>query len=452
MKAIDPSHDRLVMEYREHSSDEVQERIRLVSEGFRIWSQQSFAERAACLQNLAGMLREREESCARLIATEMGKPIKQARAEVQKCASACDYFAENGAEFLKNEQIDTGARKSYISFEPLGVILGIMPWNYPFWQVMRFAVPALMAGNVILLKHASNVSGCALMIEALFAEAGFPANILKVLLIPAQQVAEVIAHKEVKGVALTGSDKAGMEVGALAGKEVKKSVLELGGSDPFIVLDDANIEACVATAVTARLNNCGQSCIAAKRFIIAKKQHDIFCRELLAKLKKIKIGDPLNEETEMGPLAREDLLQTVDRQVQISVQKGAKLLCGGKRLDREGFFYPPTLLTQVKPGMPAYNEETFGPVFAIIAVEDADEAIAVANDCPYGLGASLWTQDLEKGERLARRIDSGNVYINAQTVSNFRLPFGGVKKSGYGRELSHIGIKEFVNIKTIYVG
>jgi succinate-semialdehyde dehydrogenase / glutarate-semialdehyde dehydrogenase len=451
MKSIDPSTNRLIIEYPAHSSEEVCERIRLASEAFHFWSKCSFTERAKCLSSLANILRNKVEACSKIMTMEMGKPIKEARAEILKCATLCDFFAKKGEEFLRSEVVETEAYKSFISFEPLGLILGIMPWNFPFWQVMRFAVTTVMAGNGILLKHAPNVCGCALSLEALFEEAGFPKHLFKVLLIETEQVKDVIADDRVKGVALTGSEKAGMVVASEAGKHVKKCVLELGGSDPFIVLEDASFETCISTALSARLKNCGQSCIASKRFIIIQSLYDRFCEELIKKIRKIKIGDPLNEDTEMGPLAREDLLNNIEKQVTLSLYLGAKLLYGGKRLDREGFFYPPTVIANIKKDMPVYSEETFGPVFALKSVQDHDEAIAIANDTHFGLWASLWTNNLILAEQMVKRIEAGNVFVNSQTVSHPKLPFGGIKKSGYGRELSHYGIKEFVNIKTVYI-
>lgn len=442
MKTINPTTGQLIKEYPEHTQQEVGKLIERAASAYK----QKY-DRAACMLKLALLLRQKVEEYARLMTVEMGKPIKEARTEVLKCAECCDYFAAHGEQFLKEEKVEGG----YITFEPLGVILGVMPWNFPFWQVFRFIAPTLMAGNSVLIKHAPNVLGCALAIEALVEAAGFPKGILQVLILPPERLYEALEDGRVKAVTLTGSERAGRSIGKMAGLNLKKSVLELGGSDPFIVLADAAMEPCVETAVHARMMNNGQSCIAAKRFIVVESLFDRFCEQLIARLQKYKIGDPLLEETDAGPLAREDLRANLERQLEHSINEGAKLLYGGHRLKRAGYFFEPTVITHVREGMPAYDEETFGPLFALIPVKDAEEAIHIANDSDFGLGASLWTQDLEKGQRLARQIEAGMVFINAQTSSKFDLPFGGIKQSGYGRELSHYGIKEFVNIKPIYI-
>ncbi|MCE5317345.1 MAG: NAD-dependent succinate-semialdehyde dehydrogenase [Parachlamydia sp.] len=449
MQSINPALDKVIQEYPAHSSEEIEARVGDVYQAFPGWTATPFKKRSVCMYLLAKLLREDLKALARLITLEMGKPIAQAESEIEKCATICDFFAEYAEEFLQEEVIATTASKSTILFEPLGVILGIMPWNFPFWQVFRFIAPTLMAGNAILLKHASNVSGCALAIEKLAERAGFH-PIFKVLLISPQQAQRLIADDRISAVTLTGSESAGIAVGAAAGQKLKKTVLELGGSDPFIVLNDADLSTCIPKAIRARLNNAGQSCIAAKRFIIERSVYERFCDQLVQKVKHVKIGDPLHPETEMGPLARHDLVDNIHSQVKRSLAMGAKLLEGGKRIEREGFYYAPTVLADVKKGMPAFDEETFGPLFALTIAEDAEQAIALANDSSFGLGASLWTQDLQQASHLARRIQSGSVYINTQTVSNIHLPFGGIKRSGYGRELSHYGIKEFVNIKTVY--
>lgn len=451
MKTINPAFNQPLQEYSEYSVEEMEARLQLAHHTFPTWAQTSFKERAKCMFLLAKALRAEIASLSQLMTLEMGKPITQAEAEIEKCATVCDFYAENAESFLQEERIVTEAQKSVIRFEPLGLILGIMPWNFPFWQVFRFIAPTLMAGNTILLKHASNVSGCALAIENLVKKAGFPNGVFKVLLTPPSSVQKLIEDDRVKAVTLTGSEAAGIAVGAAAGKALKKTVLELGGSDPFIVLEDADLNVCVPKAVRARLNNAGQSCIAAKRFIVVQSLYDNFCKELVQQVQKVKIGDPLERDTEMGPLARKDLVDSVESQVQQSVAKGAKLLYGGQRIAREGFYYQPTILADVKEGMPAFDEETFGPVFAIIKARDTEHAIALANESSFGLGASLWTQNLAHAEQIASQIQGGSVFVNTQTVSNIHLPFGGVKRSGYGRELSHYGIKEFVNIKTIYI-
>ena len=382
---------------------------------------------------------------------EMGKPIQQSISEIEKCKWVCEYYAENAENFLEEEIIETDADKSFIQFDPLGVVLAIMPWNFPFWQVFRFAAPALMAGNVALLKHASNVQMCAREIESIFREAGFPEGCFTTLLIGSSKVEQVIANSSVKAVTLTGSEIAGSKVAQFSGRYIKKTVMELGGSDPFIVLEDADIDKAVETGVKARLINNGQSCIAAKRFIIAENIFDKFKEQFVDKMKAQKIGDPLDESVDVGPMARRDLMEQLHDQVERSVKNGAKLICGGKPLDRQGNYYLPTVLTDIKPGMPAYEEELFGPVAALFKVEDVYQALEVANSSKYGLGASLWTKDLQKARELTRLIESGSVFINGLVKSDPRLPFGGVKFSGYGRELSHYGIKEFVNIKTIWI-
>ena len=451
MRAINPATDELIKDYKEHTPKEVERIIETAEEDYLKWREVSFAERNGLMLKAAEILRKKQGDYARTITTEMGKVITESRAEVEKCASVCEYYAENAERFLADETIKSDAGRSFVAFQPLGIILAVMPWNFPFWQVFRFAAPALMAGNAGVLKHASNVPGSALAIEEVFKEAGFPQNIFRTLLIPAAQVEDVIKNKHIKAVTLTGSESAGSQVASIAGRELKKTVLELGGSDPYIVLDDADIETCVNTSVKARMINAGQSCIAAKRFIVVTQLVEKFEKEQTRIMKSLKIGDPLLEDTQVGSMARIDLLEELDDQVQRSIKAGARLLCGGKKADGAGAFYLPTVLTDVKKGMAAYEQETFGPVSAIIPVKDADEAVAVANDSEFGLGGSVWSRDTEKAESVARRIESGAVFINGMTKSDPRLPFGGVKKSGYGRELSHYGIKEFVNVKTIWI-
>ncbi|WP_456443434.1 NAD-dependent succinate-semialdehyde dehydrogenase [Caldithrix abyssi] len=451
MKAVNPANNQLIKEYPEHEIAEVKRIINLAQEEFHAWRRVSFVQRAALMKNAAHVLRQKKEELAFLITQEMGKIIRESRAEVEKCAWVCDYYAENAERFLTAEIIETDASESYVSFEPLGIVLAVMPWNFPFWQVFRFAAPALMAGNAGILKHASNVPGCALAIEKIFKEAGFPENIFRTLLIKPNLIPEVIGDRHVQAATLTGSEPAGAAVASMAGKEIKKTVLELGGSDPFIVLQDADLDKAVQTAVQARMINAGQSCIAAKRFIVVEDLLPAFEQKMAEKMRALKVGDPQDESTDVGPLARPDLVKDLERQVEKSIEQGARLLLGGKAIEGPGNFYPPTVLTDVKKGMPVYEEETFGPVAAIIPVQDEDEAIAVANDSPFGLGASLWTKNIEKGKTLAREIRAGAVFINGMVKSDPRLPFGGIKKSGYGRELSHYGIKEFVNIKTVWV-
>jgi succinate-semialdehyde dehydrogenase/glutarate-semialdehyde dehydrogenase len=451
MKSINPATNELIEEYKEHTSKEISGIIESVRGEFLKWRETSFDHRAGLMKRATDILRTKKEEYARTMTLEMGKIIAESRAEVEKCAWVCEYYSDNAEKFLADELIETDAGKSLVAFQPLGIVLAVMPWNFPFWQVFRFAAPALMAGNAAVLKHASNVPGSALAIEKIFREAGFPQDLLRTLMISANKVEQVIINPHVKAVTLTGSEPAGSQVASIAGRELKKTVLELGGSDPYIVLDDADIDACVKMSVTARMINAGQSCIAAKRFMVVESRLREFERRQTELMSSLKIGDPLHDDTQVGPLARMDLLEELDSQVQRSVKAGARLLCGGKRADRKGAFYLPTILADVKKGMAVYEEETFGPVSAIIPVKDADEAVAVANDSKFGLGGSVWSRDVGKAEAIARLIESGAVFVNGMTKSDPRLPFGGVKKSGYGRELSHYGIKEFVNIKTIWI-
>ena len=382
----------------------------------------------------------------------MGKLLRESMAEVEKCAWVCEYYAEHASGMLTDELISTDASRSFVTFQPIGIILAVMPWNFPFWQVIRFAAPALMAGNAAVLKHASNVPGCALAIEAIFREAGFPPDLFRTLLIPSAGVEAVIAHRHLAAVTLTGSGAAGSQVASVAGRYLKKSVLELGGADPFIVLKDADLNLAVKTAVTARMINQGQSCIAAKRFIVTKQVALPFETALKAAFNALRMGDPMDAGTQVGPLARPDLVDEIESQVLRSVGAGARLVAGGNRPNRPGCYFEPTILADVRKGMAVYDEETFGPVVSIITVHDAEEAIAVANDSAFGLGGCVWTRDLQKGEAVARRVETGAMFVNGMTKSDPRLPFGGIKKSGYGRELGTYGIREFVNIKTIWIG
>jgi succinate-semialdehyde dehydrogenase/glutarate-semialdehyde dehydrogenase len=451
MKSINPATNTLIKAYTPHSPSEVTQILEAVNDAWMSWKETSFTERAERMFNAAGLLVAERDECAAIITTEMGKTITEARGEVEKCALACRYFAEHAEKILHDEPVKTGYAKSFVTFEPLGVILAVMPWNFPFWQVWRFIAPNLMAGNAGVLKHASSVSGCALKIEELVKKAGFPDNLFRSLLIPSNDVEAVIRNPLVKGVTLTGSDGAGSRVAEIAGQELKKSVLELGGSDPFIVLEDADLEACVQTAVKSRCLNVGQVCISAKRFIVEEAVAEVFVDGLASAMNALVIGNPMDETTLLGPMARPDLLDDLHAQVETSIQQGARLVSGGHRLDRPGNYYAPTILTDVTRDMPVFNQETFGPVAAVIAVKSEEEAVAVANDTNFGLGASVWTKDLNRGESIARKIESGMVFVNGMTASHPELPFGGVKRSGYGRELSRYGIKEFVNIKTICV-
>ncbi|MGE5423854.1 MAG: NAD-dependent succinate-semialdehyde dehydrogenase [Syntrophothermus sp.] len=452
MKSINPATGKLISEYMEHASCDIPVIIDRTHADWKKWRETSIAERSAKMKAAAGVLRANKEKYARLITDEMGKIISESLSEVEKCAAGCDFYAVHAEEMLRDMIIPSDAERSLVVFQPLGIILAVMPWNFPFWQVFRFAAPALMAGNAAVMKHASNVPGCALAIEEVFREAGFPENIFRTLMIPSSEVIRAIENPLVAAVTLTGSEAAGSHVASAAAKLIKKAVLELGGSDPFIVLDDVDMEKAVKTAVTARMINQGQSCIAAKRFIVVKQNVNGFEEKIREALSELKIGDPADPETRVGPLSRQDLVNDIDEQVKTSVKMGAKLVLGGKRMDREGFYYLPTILSNVKKKMPVYFEETFGPVVAIIPVKDEKEAIEVANDSAFGLGGSVWTTDLERGERVARQIETGAVFVNGLTKSDPRLPFGGIKRSGYGRELSEFGIREFVNIKTIWIG
>jgi succinate-semialdehyde dehydrogenase/glutarate-semialdehyde dehydrogenase len=449
--SVNPATGKPIQTYEEMTSQTAAAAIVKAHEAWRSWRETPFAKRASLMKRAAGMLRQRNRELARLMADEMGKPLAQGSAEIEKCAWGCDYYADNAETHLAPDVIRTETTKSYAAFEPIGVVLAIMPWNFPFWQVYRFAAPALMAGNVGVLKHASNVPGCALAIESLFLEAGFPADVFRTLLIGSKQVQAVIEHPLVRAVTLTGSTPAGKAVAAQAGSVLKKTVLELGGSDPYVVLEDADVEAAATTCVNSRLINAGQSCIAAKRFIVARPILGAFTARFVALMQSKIVGDPLVDGTEVGPQARHDLRDSLHKQVRASIERGASVLLGGEIPPGDGAFYPPTVLTNVKPGMPAYDEELFGPVAAIIEARDEDDAVRIANDSIFGLGAAVFTRDLARGERVARRLEAGSTFVNALVASDPRLPFGGIKESGYGRELGAYGIKEFVNVKTVVV-
>lgn len=449
---INPATGKTIKTFEALTASEIETKLALAESTFRQYRKTPFAQRSQWLHAAANILDRDAVKFGELITLEMGKTLKSAIAEVNKCALVCRYYADNAAEFLQDQIVATDASRSLVRFQPLGIILAVMPWNFPFWQVIRFAAPALMAGNVGLLKHASNVPQSALAIEAIFQEAGFPEGAFQTLLIGAAQVESVVNDPRVKAATLTGSEPAGASLAAAAGKQLKKVVLELGGSDPFIVLASADLEVAVKTGVTARMINNGQSCIAAKRFIVHQAIADQFQQCLIEEFQSLNIGDPLAEDTDIGPLATPSILNELDQQVQAAVAKGAKLLIGGKILaERAGNFYPPTILTQITPDIPAYAEEFFGPVALLFRVESLDEAIAIANDTSFGLGASAWTNDVEEQERLIEEIDAGAVFINGMVKSDPRLPFGGIKRSGYGRELASYGIQEFVNIKTIWI-
>ncbi len=452
MKSVNPATGEFIEEYKEHTAREVQDIIEKVHEAFLSWRDTSISERRRLMKQAAMSLREHQEDHARLVTEEMGKPIVQSRSEIEKCAWLCEYYADNAEHMLQEEPLKSAASRSFVVFDPLGVILAVMPWNFPFWQVFRFAVPALMAGNVGLLKHASNVPGCALAIESVFRAAGFPAHAFRTLLISSRQVEPIIRNDHVKAVTLTGSEQAGSLVASQAGSEIKKTVLELGGSDPFIVLDDADVESSASQAVKGRMLNAGQSCIAAKRFIVLEGVAEAFIDRCVALMRAQTIGDPRNEDIQVGPLARAEFVDGVDALVREAVDKGARLLAGGKRREGKGFYYEATVLTGVTPEMRLFHEESFGPVAVIYVVRDEDEAVTLANATRFGLGASVWSGDRERALKIARRLESGAVFVNGIVASDPRLPFGGVKKSGYGRELSHYGIREFTNIKTLWIG
>jgi succinate-semialdehyde dehydrogenase/glutarate-semialdehyde dehydrogenase len=449
--SINPATGELTKRFDAHNDAEVESALKTAVSAFEKHRRSSFADRAAKLQRAAEFLEKEREHFARIITSDMGKLLRGAIDEIEKCARGCKYYAEHGEKFLSEQIVSSDARRSYVRYEPLGAVLAIMPWNFPFWQVFRFAAPALMAGNVGLLKHASNVPQCALAIEEIFRDAGFDAGVFQTLLIENEVVEKIIRDPRVKAVTLTGSERAGSAVASAAGREVKKSVLELGGSDPFIVMPSANFDDAISTGLKSRMVNSGQSCIAAKRFIIADAIYDKYVAQFAEKMRKMKLGDPVDEVTEVAPLSSDNILRGVDEQVKKSVAAGAKILCGGKRADRAGYFYEPTVLAEIPKNAPAYREEVFGPVALFFRARDRKEAVAIANDSSFGLGASVWTNDPDEQEFFSRELESGMVFVNAMVASDPRLPFGGVKRSGYGRELGAEGIREFVNIKTVVV-
>jgi len=449
---INPATGETIKTFERESASSIEAKLARSQQTFEQYRKTPMSQRAEWLNVAAEILERDKLSFGKIMTTEMGKPLKSAIAEVEKCALVCRYYAEHAADFLADVPASTDASKSFVRYQPLGVILAVMPWNFPFWQVFRFAAPALMAGNVGLLKHASNVPQCALAIEEIFREAGFPEGAFQTLLIGADQVEAIINDNRVKAATLTGSELAGASLGASAGKQIKKTVLELGGSDPFIVLESADLDAAVSTAVTARMLNNGQSCIAAKRFIVMDAVADEFERRFVEKFQTLKIGDPMEENTDVGPLATPGILEDLDKLVQACIEKGSKVLIGGHPLsDRPGNFYLPTILTDFPPGTPADEEEFFGPVALLFRVPDIDAAIKLANSTPFGLGASAWTRDEEQAHRLVDELEAGAVFINGLVKSDPRLPFGGIKRSGYGRELGIQGIQEFVNIKTVWI-
>ncbi len=448
LKSIHPFDQSVIDEFPLHTPHDIQAKLDKASLAFSLWKKTTLVQRSEMMLRVAAVLRKNKEEYARTITWEMGKVISESRAEIEKCAVGCEYFAKHAENFLADKRIDTDAYKSLVVYQPIGAVLAIMPWNFPFWQVFRYAAPALMAGNVGLLKHSSNVTKCSMTIEKIFHEAGFPDGVFQSLIIQNTAIESILESRIVQGVALTGSESAGAKVGALAGKNIKKSVLELGGSDPFIVLEDADLDLTVKIATQSRMQNAGQSCIAAKRFIVHEKIKEEFVERFRISIEALRQGNPFDEKITTGPLARIDLAEDLEKQLKQSIQQGARIVTGGER--NEGNFQP-ALLDHVKPGIVAFDEETFGPLAAVTSACSEQEAITFANASRYGLGASVWTKDRDRGERVAREVEAGSVFINSLMKSDVRLPFGGIKKSGYGRELSQEGIHEFVNIKTISI-
>ncbi len=452
INSISPTDGRVLAQYEETTPESVQRHIQTAADLQKAWEVVPIAERAVPMLAAARILEERREELAELMADEMGKPLAQGRSEVDKCAWACRHYAENADRILSDHHIDADRTESYVAYRPLGVVLAVMPWNFPFWQVFRFVAPALMAGNAGLLKHASNVTGCALAIDEILVEAGFPDGLFRTLVLPSSRVDEVLENPAVVAATLTGSDPAGRAVAAKCGGLLKKTVLELGGSDPYIVLADADLAAAANSCASSRMINGGQSCIAAKRFIVEEAVVEEFTSLLAEAMSKSVMGDPRSSTTTLGPMARRDLRDELQAQVEATVSAGARLVLGGEIPEGEGAFYPPTLLAGVRDGMPVYREETFGPVAAVITAKDLDEAVEIANDSEFGLGAAIFTSDIELGEQVARdRLQAGSCFVNALVASDPRLPFGGIKMSGYGRELSDVGMMEFLNVKTVVV-
>ena len=452
LQSIDPSTGLSLQEYPEADAEEIAAALEAANAAFQAWRRRPIADRAVLIVHAGTFLNQHTRSLADLMAEEMGKPVAQGRAELEKCALACYSLGDSAEAFLAPEPIETSATRSYVAFEPLGVVLGVMPWNFPFWQVVRFAVPALLAGNVCVLKHASNVSGCALAIQEILRIVGFPAGVFTTLLVGSHAVEGIIESPHVRAVSLTGSTPAGRAVAAAAGRALKKTVLELGGSDPYLILEDADLDVAVPACVAARLVNTGQSCIAGKRFIVVESVRAAFTERFVDAMRAKRFGDPKDETNDLGPMARVDLRDQLHSQVRTSVERGARLLCGGEIPPGRGAWYPATVLDDVRPGMPAYDEELFGPAAAILVARDEADAIRIANDTPFGLGAAVFTRDAARGERIAAEaLEAGSCFVNAFVRSDPRLPFGGVKESGYGRELAALGIREFVNAKTVYV-
>ncbi|GAC1626113.1 MAG: NAD-dependent succinate-semialdehyde dehydrogenase [Ktedonobacteraceae bacterium] len=452
IQTINPTTEEVLETFEVYSQEQINAALEQAHTASRQWRTRPLHERSKHVHAIAAHLREHKARLARIAVLEMGKTIVEAEAEVEKCAWACDYFAEHARRFIADEQVATNASESYVAYRPLGTILAVMPWNFPYWQVFRFAAPALMAGNTGVLKHASNVSRVALEIERIIQEAGLPQGVFRTVLVPGAETGRLIEDPRIAAVTLTGSEKAGTEVAATSGRVLKKTVLELGGSDAFIVLEDADLDEAARVAVRARFQNNGQSCIAAKRFIVVASVLEAFTQKFVEQAAKLKVGDPLARETQVGPLARADLRDGLEQQVQDSVRMGARVALGGKRLEGKGYYYAPTIVTDVTTEMPLFREETFGPVAAVISARDAEHAVEMANDSIYGLSSNLWTRDIQRGRQLAANIAAGGVFINGMTASDPRLPFGGVKNSGYGRELAAFGIREFMNIQTVWIG
>lgn len=449
--SINPSTGELLASFNEIAEGEIDTKIGLAQDAYQSWRWLDYAERATYLRAAADLLEAEKDRWAALIATEMGKPIRSAVVEMEKCAWVCRYYAEHAAEFLADEPVNTDASRSYVHYQPLGPVLLVMPWNSPFWQVLRFSAPGLMAGNVALLKHASNVPQCANAVEDIFKRAGFPEGVFQLLLIGAQRVESVLGDRRVEAVTFTGSTETGRALAGMAGAQIKKAVLELGGSDPFIILPSADLEEAVKVAVRARLRTNGQSCVAAKRFIVHKDIAPEFERRFLRHMREMQVGDPLDPGMDVGPLATARMLETLDAQVKATVSAGARVLLGGSPLDRPGYFYPPTAISEIPAGTPAYEEELFGPVASLFRVDSLDEALALANSSEFGLGASAWTNEAEESTKIIEEVEAGMVFINGQVKSDPRIPFGGIKRSGYGRELGKHGIREFVNVKTVWL-
>lgn len=449
-KSINPFNGEVIQIHPEMTDEKMEQIMVACARAFDSWRLLDFAERGKVFKNIAGILRKNSTKYAELMAVEMGKPVSAGLKEIEKCAWVCEFFSENTEKYLAPQLIQTEAKKSYVRHEPLGIILAIMPWNFPFWQVFRFATPALMAGNTVLLKHAPNTTGCSLVLEEIFAKAGY-GDLLRALVVDTDKISRVIHDPRVAAVTLTGSTRAGRAVAAEAGRALKKCVLELGGSDPYIVLADADLDDAARICADSRMNNAGQVCISAKRLIVEKPVYEEFLKKLAVKMNSYIMGDPFKNETTLGPLAREDLRESLHIQVQKSIRQGAELVCGGKIPSMKGFFYPPTILTKVTKGMPAFDEELFGPVAAVICVKDEEEALKVANDTDYGLGAAVFSRDVSRAERIVKKIQAGSCAINFMVKSDPRLPFGGIKNSGFGRELGTFGIHEFTNIKSVYI-